>query len=195
MPVKNFEEYLEKHPKWKKQLQELREIFIELGLEETIKWGAPTYTLKGKNVLGMVGFKAHMAIWIYNAALLKHNVKLLQNPHGAKAMRQIRFGEGENIPLDKIRKYVEEAVQLQREGKEIKPEKNKSFEVPDELKKRMKKDQDLEMAFNSLTRGKQREYAEHIAVAKREETRLSRLEKAISLIKEGKGLYDKYKNC
>lgn len=195
MAVKDFVAYLEKHPKWEKQMRELHDLFLENGLKETIKWGAPAYTFNNKNVLGLVGFKHHLGIWIYNGALLKKNTKLLVNPNEAKAMRQIRFEEREKIPLMEIRKYVEEAIQLQKEGKEIKPEKNKSFEIPDELEKAIKADKELKSAFASLTRGKQREYAEHIAGAKREETRLSRLEKAIPLIKEGKGLYDKYKNC
>jgi hypothetical protein len=51
-----------------------------------------------------------------------------------------------------------------------------------------------EACFSQLTKGKQREYADYITDAKREETRIKRLEKILPLIKTGKGLYDKYRN-
>ena len=44
------------------------------------------------------------------------------------------------------------------------------------------------------TRGKQREYAEYIAGAKREETRSKRLQKVFPMIEAGIGLNDKYRN-
>ena len=41
----------------------------------------------------------------------------------------------------------------------------------------------------------QREYADYIESAKREATKITRLEKIIPLIEKGIGLNDKYKNC
>jgi len=61
------------------------------------------------------------------------------------------------------------------------------------LKEALALDGELSDAFETLTPGKQREYAEHIATAKQEKTRLSRLEKCIPMIKSGTGLHDKYK--
>jgi uncharacterized protein YdeI (YjbR/CyaY-like superfamily) len=46
-----------------------------------------------------------------------------------------------------------------------------------------------------MTPGKQREYCEYISEAKRDATKLKRLEKIIPMIIEGVGLNDKYKNC
>ena len=48
MPVKSFEEYLEHHPQWEEELRELREMLMTTELSETIKWGAPTYTVQDK---------------------------------------------------------------------------------------------------------------------------------------------------
>jgi len=47
--------------------------------------------------------------------------------------------------------------------------------------------------FNTLTPGKQREYADYIASAKREETRSKRLEKIIPMIAARQGLHDRYR--
>ena len=44
-----------------------------------------------------------------------------------------------------------------------------------------------------MTKGKQREYAEYIADAKREETKSKRLEKIIPMILANQGLNDKYR--
>ena len=195
MPVKSFEEYAEKHQKWKEQLQQLRELLLSTELEETIKWGVPTYVLKNKNVVGLGAFKNHCALWFFNGALLQKNTELLVNAQKekTKALRQIRFKENDQLQLSVLIKYVEEAIQLQKAGKEIKPRKSKPIEIPIELEKAFKNDASLKSGFEKFTKGKQREFTEHIANAKREATRISRLQKCISMIKAGIGLNDKYR--
>ena len=195
MPVKSFEEYAEKHQKWKEQLQQLRELLLSTELEETIKWGAPTYVLNNKNVVGLGSFKNHCALWFFNGALLQQNTKLLVNAQEekTKALRQIRFKENDQLQLSVLKKYVEEAIQLQKDGKEIKPRKSKPIEIPTELEKAFKNDTSLKSAFEKFTKGKQREFTEHIANAKREATKISRLQKCIPMIKAGIGLNDKYR--
>ena len=85
------------------------------------------------------------------------------------------------------------------DGKEIKiaiaPKSTKDVAIPDLLKAAFKEDSSLETWFKKLTPGKQKEYANYIAEAKRDTTKQSRLEKITPMIKNGKGLYDKYKNC
>jgi uncharacterized protein YdeI (YjbR/CyaY-like superfamily) len=63
------------------------------------------------------------------------------------------------------------------------------------LKDAFGSDKTFKAAYNNLTPGKQREYAAYVSEAKREATQLSRITKIIPMIKEGKGLHDKYKNC
>ena len=197
MAAQSAEEYIAAHPSWEKELQELREMILSTDVEETIKWGAPVYTVGGKNVVSIAAFKNHCAIWFYNGALLKENTALLENAqeNKTKALRQIRFERGQEIPVQQLRNYVEEAVQNQKEGKEIKPEKAKKAIIPPELNSAFAEDPALEIAFKDLTPGKQREYCEHISEAKREATKQSRLKKITPMIKTGAGLHDKYKNC
>lgn len=197
MAIKNVDEYLLKHPAWEQELVLLREILLSTELKETIKWGTPVYTINAKNVVGIVAFKNHCALWFYNGALLKKNTELLLNAQEGKtkALRQIRFKKDEAIKTEVLRNYIEEAIQNQLEGKEIKASKNKPLIIPSELKEELKNNPKLNSAFNNLGKGKQRDYAEHISEAKRESTKQSRLEKIIPMILEGKGLYDKYKNC
>jgi len=197
MAVKSVQEYIETHPTWEKELESLRAIMQNTELEECIKWGAPVYALEGKNVAGIAAFKNHCALWFFNGALLKENTILLYNAQEGKtkALRQIRFEKGDKIEPKILQKYVLEAIQIQREGKEIKPVPSKELVVPSELKAAFKEDKDLEKSFQQLTKGKQREYADYISQAKRETTKQSRLEKIKPMIKNGEGLHDKYKNC
>ena len=197
MAVKSVQEYIETHPTWEKELESLRAIMQNTELEECIKWGAPVYALKGKNVAGIAAFKNHCALWFFNGALLKENTLALHNAQEGKtkALRQIRFEKGDKIEPEILQKYVLEAIQIQREGKEIKPVPSKELVVPSELKVAFREDKDLEKSFQQLTKGKQREYADYISQAKRETTKQSRLEKIKPMIKNGEGLHDKYKNC
>lgn len=195
MPVKSVEEYIATHPSWEKQLNELRELLLNTELEETIKWGAPVYCLDGKNVIGLAAFKNHCALWFFNGALLNDSAGLLYNAQEdkTKALRQIRFEKQHEIQPKRLQPYIAEAIENQREGREIKAERNKKTILPIELKEALDKDKNLKKAFHSLSPGKQREYAEHISSAKREATRISRLEKAIPKILNAEGLNDKYK--
>jgi len=197
MAVRSVEEYIKTHPSWEKELESLRAIMQNTELEECIKWGAPVYALEGKNVVSIAAFKNHCALWFFNGALLKENTILLHNAQEGKtkALRQIRFEKGDKIEPENLQKYVVEAIQNQREGKEIKPETAKKLVIPAELKAAFKEDKDLEKSFQQLTKGKQREYADYISQAKRETTKQSRLEKIKPMIKNGDGLHDKYKNC
>ncbi|QYA25655.1 hypothetical protein G3I01_09060 [Gramella sp. MT6] len=197
MPVKSVEEYISCHSYWEEELRQLHEMILTTELESTIKWGAPVYTLEGKNVVGIGAFKNHLGLWFFNGALLMENIAMLINAQEGKtkALRQIKFEKGDKINTSRLLPYIQEAIQNQKEGIEIKPVKVKTLVIPPELSKALTMDKDLERCFNDLTPGKQREYAGHISEAKREVTRQSRLEKIIPMIKSGIGLNDKYKNC
>ncbi|MHC4975818.1 MAG: YdeI/OmpD-associated family protein [Planctomycetota bacterium] len=70
-----------------------------------------------------------------------------------------------------------------------------SHEIPDELVAAFRSSKRARDCFDALSRGRQREHAEHVGGAKREETRLRRVEKIIPMILEGACLHDNCKNC
>ncbi|MEQ8470058.1 MAG: YdeI/OmpD-associated family protein [Marinoscillum sp.] len=191
---KTVEEYLSKHPEYNKELTLLRTILNNTELEETVKWGIPNYTIKGKNVVGIGAFKSYVGLWFYNGSFLtdKHKVLINAQEGKTKGMRQWRFENISDIDEKLITQYVLEAIENQNQGKEIKPEK-KPVVIPDELKEALSKNSQLSEAFDKLTPGKQKEYGEYIAEAKRSETRQKRLDKIIPMIQLGVGLNDKYK--
>ncbi|RNL95065.1 hypothetical protein ED312_00210 [Sinomicrobium pectinilyticum] len=190
----SVEAYLQKHDKWRKALETLRDVLRKTELQETVKWGLPTYTVNGKNVVGFAAFKEHIALWFHNGALLRdeHSVLVNAQEGKTKALRQWRFTSETEIEKDKVRRYVEEAIANQKQGKEIKPEK-KELVIPQELLRKLQEDRSFHEKFEALAPYKQREYAGYIEEAKRETTRYARLEKIIPLILEGKGLHDQYR--
>lgn len=196
--VHSVEEYIESNSHYGEALVILRDIITKTELEETLKWSAPVYTLNGKNVVGLGAFKNHFGIWFFNGVFLKdeHNLLVNAQENKTKALRQMRFKSIEDIDKNLVLAYIKEAIENQKLGKEIKPTRNtKAIEIPDELNQVLKSQSDANKAFNALTPGKQREYCTHIADAKREATKLSRIEKIIPMILNGVGLHDKYKNC
>jgi len=195
--VTSVEEYIETNENFSEALTLLRSIINKTELNEAIKWSAPVYDLDGKNVVGLGAFKNHFGIWFFNGVFLKDEHNLLVNAQEkTKALRQMRFESISDIKKDMVLAYVKEAIDNQKAGKEIKPDRTKKKTViPLELKAALDKDKALQSSFNALSPSKQREYCEHIETAKREPTKLSRLEKIKPMILKGAGLHDKYKNC
>lgn len=182
------------HP-WVDELMLLREIILSTGLKEEIKWGGPIYTLEGKNILAIGGFKKFFTIWFHNGAFLKDPEKKLINATEGKTrgLRQWRFASMKDIKPALVKKYIKEAIENEKAGLKIKPEKKPLPDVPAELEAAFKKDKALKDAFALLTPGKKREYLDHLHDAKTSETRTRRVLKAIPNIKAGIGLNDKYR--
>ena len=191
------DDYLEKHAKWRDLLSRLRAICLDTELEESVKWGAPVYTLNGKNVVGLGAFKAHAGLWFFQGGLLRDEAQQLVNAQEGKtqAMRQWRFTAGETINEDLVRAYVIEAIENQAAGRMIKSNTKKPVIIPDELQAALTKDAQLSEQFTQISKGKQREYADYISEAKRDATKQKRLEKIIPMIMAGIGLNDKYRDC
>ncbi|WP_040250929.1 YdeI/OmpD-associated family protein [Psychroserpens mesophilus] len=196
--VYSVEEYIETNSHFGEALILLREIINSTELNESIKWSAPVYDLNGKNVVGLGAFKNHFGIWFFNGVFLKdeHNVLVNAQENKTKALRQMRFESINDIDKNLVLAYVKEAIENQKQGKEIKPKRaTKKVDIPKELKTHFKMHTDLESNFKALTPGKQREYCSYISEAKREATKQSRLDKITPMILKGVGLHDKYKNC
>lgn len=193
--IKTAEEYILNACHGKDILIILREIIHLTELVETIKWGSPVYTINKKNVVGIGSFKTYTGLWFFQGALLKDEEKVLINAQTdvTKALRQWRFSTVDEIDDKLILKYLHEAIQNQKQGKELKPERNKTVVIPDELLEVFKEDKELKDCFARFTPGRQREFADYISSAKQTETRKARIHKIIPLILDNIGLNDKYR--
>lgn len=184
-----------KNSQWTDLEIHLRELVTATGLKEEIKWGMPVFTFEGKNVLGFAGMKNHFAVWFYNGVFLTDLEGILINAQEGKtkAMRQWRMLGLEDLDDRKFLAFVREAIENEKKGLVWKPEKSEKLSLPEILEAKLNADPQLKKAFEGFTPFKQKEFAEYIQEAKRDATKVSRLEKIIPMILEGIGLNDKYR--
>ena len=187
--------YIADATSWRTELEALRKVLTSCALEETIKWGGPCYTHNGVNVVSFGAFKSYVALWFFQGALLADAENRLVNAQSGrtKAMRQWRFASASEIEPRLVRAYVNEAIELARAGRKVAPARNRPLELPSELRTALDENAKAGKAFAAMSPGKQREYAEHISEAKREETKARRLEKILPMIEAGVGLNDRYR--
>lgn len=176
--------------KWKQELDLLRSIVLECGLEETCKWGHPTYMYRNQNVLLIHCFKEYAAIAFMKGSLLSdENNLLIQQTENVQATRQLRYTATNQIEEQKdlIKAFVCEAIELEKSGAKVELKKTEDFQVPQELTETFKIDPEYQIAFESLTPGRQRGYLLYFAQAKQSNTRSSRISKCRDKIFSGKG--------
>ncbi|WKD86747.1 hypothetical protein KCTC32516_02125 [Polaribacter huanghezhanensis] len=192
-----IETYFDKQTTWKLELEKLRGAVLLASLEETIKWGAPTYAYKNKNIVGLAAFKNYCGLWFFQGALLKDRHKVLMNAQEGKtkAMLQWRFFSLDEMNVELIKKYVLEAMQNVDEDKEIKSDRTKKeLVIPEILQHVLDNDKEFKSKFEIFSLSYKREYADYISEAKKESTKQNRLEKIIPMILKNVGLHEKYKN-
>jgi uncharacterized protein YdeI (YjbR/CyaY-like superfamily) len=182
----------DKFNSWSEELDFLKSIIAKTELVETTKWGGTVFTLNGKNVLGIGGFKNYFTIWFFNGVFLKDEKQVLVNAQEGvtKALRQWRFTCKEKVNEKEVLLYIQEAIANEKMGKTHKPEKRTPI-VSILFQKELDTDKMLQASFGKFTPYKQQEFLEYIETAKKEETKLSRIEKIRPLILQNKGLNEK----
>ncbi len=188
-----IQEYFDNVKVWKEELLYFRELVLSMGLEETIKWGGPCYIYNGKNVLGLADFKSYTGLWFFQGALLKDEKKFLVSGNkSTQAMRQWRFYSMAEIKKAPIKSYIKETLVHFKTNAKVTIEK-KPLLIPDLLDTTLKKNKTLKVHWDKLSLSSKREYAEYIDQAKKEDTKLSRIEKIKPMIIELKSINDKYR--
>lgn len=185
--------FFAKEGKWQNAYTQLRTIALDCGLNEELKWGCPCYTSGKKNIVLIHGFRDYCALLFFKGALLKDSGKILvQQTERVQSVRQIRFTGASQITKMKaqIKKYIFEAVEVEKAGLRVELKKTGEYPVPDEFKAALDKKPALKKAFYALTPGRQRGYLTYFAQAKQSATRKARVEKYTPQILRGKGLND-----
>ena len=185
--------YIKDAEQWQPELKQLRKIVLNCGLTEELKWRAPCYTLDGKNVAMIAGFKEYCVLSFFKGALLKDPAGILQKPgENTQAARVIRFTGLAEIKEQEstLKAYVEQAMEVEQAGLTVKKESNKKLDLPAELLDRFEQSPDFQAAFEALTPGRQRGYVMYFASAKQSQTRVNRIEKYRQQILDGKGMND-----
>jgi len=178
---------------WKAEIAAMRRVLRGIPMTEECKWGKPTYTVDGKNVVILQGFKEYFALGFFQGALLKDPKKLLVQLGQVQAARVMKFTSAKEIAAKAriIKAYVREAIAVEKAGLRVKRKETSDFPVPAELKEAFRGDPIFRRAFEALTPGRQRSYLYHFAGAKQSATRAARIEKARPAIFEGRGFLER----
>ena len=161
-------------------------------VEETIKWGAPTFMYHGI-MCNMAAFKEHVGFGFWKGALVTGGA---DRGDTESAGQFGRIQSIEDLPgRTKLVDYVKEAARLNKAGitkaKKIQ-EPRPDAEAPAELIIALKKNRKTFAAYEAFSPSMRREYIEWIAEAKTDPTRDKRIAQAVEWISEGKSRNWKY---
>jgi len=179
--------------RWEAEIAAMRRVLAGFAMKEECKWGKPTYTVDGKNIVIMQGFKEYFGLGFFQGALLKDPKNVLVQLGLVQAGRVMKFTSVKDIAAKAatIKAYVREAIAVEKAGLRIEKKKTSDFPVPGELTARFRRDARFKRAFEALTPGRQRSYLYHFAAAKQSATRVTRIEKAMPAIFEGRGFLER----
>ncbi len=187
------DEFIANLKNWKPEMEKLRSIILETGLQEDFKWMHPCYTLNNANIVLIHGFKDYCALLFYKGVLLNDEKNLLiQQTENVQSGRQIRFTNIKEI-LDleiTLKEYIYEAIEVEKAGLKVELKKHEDFELPEELISGFDRDVKFKNAFEALTPGRQRAYILHFSGSKNATTRENRVKNYKQRILSGKGIND-----
>src|SRR3954470_14469685 len=128
--------------RWETEIAEMRRVLAGLGMKEERKWGKPTYTVDGKNIVILQGFKEYFGLGFFQGALLKDPKRVLVQLGQVQAGRVMKFASAKEITAKAatIKAYLREALAVEKAGLRVEPRKTSDFPVPKELTERFRKD-------------------------------------------------------
>ncbi len=181
--------------RWQEELTLLRQLVLESGLQEELKWSIPCYTYAGKNVATVSAFKDFACLSFFKGSLLSDPLYLLHKPgESSQAARTLQFTSPAQVAAqaEAIRTFLAEAIELEKAGRQVIFSKNPE-PVPVELLTQLEENPAFKEAFFALTPGQRRAYIIYFSQPKQTQTRLGRIEKYKQQILEGRPFFEKNK--
>ncbi|MBV7380497.1 YdeI/OmpD-associated family protein [Maritimibacter dapengensis] len=178
---------------WTGGQNKLREICLDMGLSEHVKWAHPCYMHADRNIALMGAFREDFRFTFLNGSLLKDPEGVLKPGGPNSRISNVLYFTDNDGPArmeETIRAYLAELMDHAERG--TKPPKLETVvEMPDELIEALDGDPELAEAFYDLTPGRQKSYAFNLNQAKKPETRFARIEKFRPKILAGKGAMER----
>jgi len=177
---------------WQGEIQKLRQLLLDSGLDEEIKWGKPCFSFEGKNVAIIQPFKEHCSLMFFKGALLEDTHQLLRSQgENTQSALRLEFRSEAEVKPAVVKSYVKQAIAVEKSGLKVDFKAKDELELPAELTQILKEDRKLAKAFHALTPGRQRAYVMHFTAAKQSETRTARIERCVPKILAGLGMNDR----
>src|SRR5437773_11784099 len=109
--------------RWEAEIAEMRRVLAGLAMKEECKWGKPTYTVDGKDVVIMQSFKEYFGLGFFQGALLRDPKKVLVQLGQVQAGRVMKFTSAKEIKTKTatIKAYVREAIAVEKAGLRVEP--------------------------------------------------------------------------
>jgi uncharacterized protein YdeI (YjbR/CyaY-like superfamily) len=162
--------------------------------EETLKWGAPAFTVDGKILLIMAAFKRHAAINFWRGQELRGDAA------EADGMGQFgKLGSLADLPSDEeLERLICDAAALAKSAPAPRKVKHALKPAPamhPDFATALADAPEAKAALDSFPPSAQRDYLDWIAEAKQDSTRAKRIATAIEWLREGKRRHWKYQDC
>ena len=191
-PNPKVDAFLSRVKAWRAEIEKLRSILLDCGLDEDVKWGKPCFSFEGANVAIIQPFKEHCALMFFKGALLEDTHGLLRSQgENTRSALRLEFTSEAQVTKTVVKPYVKQAIAVEKAGLKVEFKAKRELEIPEELTLILKKNSKLAKAFYSLTPGRQRAYVLHFTGAKQSQTRTARIEKCIPKILAGMGMNDR----
>lgn len=189
-----IDDYIENLPSFSKEISQIIRSVIhksEQDIFEDWKWNRPIFSTN-KMVCGFSAHKNHVSLTFFEGAIMSDKHQLFSGDCSAQKTRTIKFETASEINKNQLFDYFKEAFLLNIVSNK-KTVKSKEIEIPELLKNAFKKNKLAEINFENMAYTYRKEYARHISEAKRETTKLSRLEKVISNLEKNIKMHEQYK--
>jgi uncharacterized protein YdeI (YjbR/CyaY-like superfamily) len=166
-------------------------------VEETMKWSSPFFMHQGM-LCHMAFFKEHCVFGFWKGKLIFN-----KDSEGVKREAMGHFGRITSLadlPSDRVLLgYIREAARINEQGLKApgkpKSKLKKELDVPADLQAALSRNKKAAAAFDGFSYSHKKEYVQWVTEAKREETRIQRLETAVIWMAQGKPRHWKYLNC
>ena len=162
--------------------------------EETVKWGAPSFTVDGKILLMMAAFKAHAALNFWRGQELRGESA------NAEAMGQFgKLTSVNDLPSDaELDRLIRGAAELAKTAPAPRRTKHAPKPAPQmhpDFAKALAAAPKAMAVLDGFPPSARRDYLEWIAEAKQDSTREKRIAAAVEWLSEGKRRHWKYQDC
>lgn len=181
--------YISELPDWSKAIcNKLRQIILSVSpqVQEDWKWNHPNYYCNGM-LCGVWAFKEHVTLVFFQGALIDDHYAVLSSYADNLHNRHIKYSDVSQINEEIIKNYLLQAINNNTKGLKINQSRNKNIDIPIYIKSALENAGLLE-SFNNMSYSHKKEYILWIKEAKKEETRLKRVEKLIMILREKFGL-------
>jgi uncharacterized protein YdeI (YjbR/CyaY-like superfamily) len=163
-------------------------------VQETLKWGAPSFVLEGKILLMMAAFNAHAALNFWRGQELRGDQA------NADAMGQFgKLTSIEDLPPNKeLDTLIRQAAELTRSVPAPRKPKHAPKPAPElhpDFAAALGSAPEAKEVLDGFSPSARRDYLEWISDAKQDATRHKRIATAIEWLSEGKKRHWKYESC